>query len=66
MRTSSLIQGVLCNLVCELATVPGQTYFLRLAVFWRRSRLIKNGSGMKESNQAFLKGFDLVLFRTCN
>lgn len=56
MRTSMLIQGVLCNLVCELATESGQTYFLRLAMFWRRSRLIKNGSGMKESNQTFFKG----------
>lgn len=36
MRNSSLIQGVLRNLVYELATVS-QTYFLCLAVFWRKS-----------------------------
>lgn len=57
MRISSLIQGVLCHLVCELATVPGQTYFLRLAYVLEKIHVINQKwvrhEGIKSS---FLKG----------
>lgn len=57
MRISSLIQGVLCNLVCGLATLPSQADFFVLGCILEKIHVINQKWVRHEGIKAsFFKG----------